>query len=686
MSFRDIALPLSALGIPTTPVGANSKAAFLPDWPTSATTDVAQIEEWDRAYGNINAAAVATGKPDGIWMLEVDDPNVLERIRLETGHELVNEVPTYLVRSRMGRGHIYFRNTPAALEMGNLSQSYVRHGDFSVRVHNMYCVAAGSIHPHSKEPYVCLTPGVKPLPAPQWLIDWLLAQRVEKTPAKGGDVPRDEKNLVPHGFIHGWLVSQAGRLRGMGVSGDTLETALLDIAHLNCAPPLDDNKIRQVARSFEKYEPNPVADIILNQKPEVQNIAVPIDELELPTFDSSEYPVFPRYVFSNTSIYKNFVEPICKVNSRIDYFMWLPAMALLLNYLGTKVKFKNNFTSSFANTSIYMLLIGKRGETNKSTSVDDAMEYFRYMGCLAHGGKDKAEGRSLVWTPGSLEGLGNEAQKTSAKNLVIYYDELSQLSKKAGIDNSSLSSGLLTLYESKKFSNAVKSGKEAYSLDPSSYVATLLTCCTDESFQDLWSKMNGSDTGLNDRMFFVFQPEELPARSIFMNVNTMLGSLETRRLIDKAVMKGEYEIENYNNPKLQQLVALGNRYVDRAIKWALAIAVDLGLESVEDEAIDRGVDIVKYEIQVKQYLKSYDAHSREAALQMRIRSKLEMRKGKLLKRELERLCHANREGTSLWGQAYYGLVKTGVICEIGQGTKGDPKYVQVLQKLDTEEL
>ena len=122
MSFRDIALPLSALGIPTTPVGANSKAAFLPDWPTSATTDVAQIEEWDRAYGNINAAAVATGKPDGIWMLEVDDPNVLERIRLETGHELVNEVPTYLVRSRMGRGHIYFRNTPAALEMGNLSQ------------------------------------------------------------------------------------------------------------------------------------------------------------------------------------------------------------------------------------------------------------------------------------------------------------------------------------------------------------------------------------------------------------------------------------------------------------------------------------------------------------------------------------------------------------------------------------
>jgi len=685
MNFLERAQFTAAKNVRVIRLGVKSKAAIDSGWPTLATTDFSVLSQWNAETPDANCGAVADGSPDGVWFLELDSRDVLDRIARETGHDLISEVPTYLIRSREGRGHVYLRNTPAALEMGNLAQGHVKYGDFSARVKNAYVVAAHSIHPHSNEPYTPINNN-EILPAPQWLIDWLIAQKVEKTPSKDGDYPRNERNLIQHGYVHSFLVQNCGRLRGMGLGGDLLENALLEIAHLSCAPPLDDNKIRQVARSFEKYEPNPVADIILNQKPEVQNIAVPIDELELPTFDSSEYPVFPRYVFSNTSIYKNFVEPICKVNSRIDYFMWLPAMALLLNYLGTKVKFKNNFTSSFANTSIYMLLIGKRGETNKSTSVDDAMEYFRYMGCLAHGGKDKAEGRSLVWTPGSLEGLGNEAQKTSAKNLVIYYDELSQLSKKAGIDNSSLSSGLLTLYESKKFSNAVKSGKEAYSLDPSSYVATLLTCCTDESFQDLWSKMNGSDTGLNDRMFFVFQPEELPARSIFMNVNTMLGSLETRRLIDKAVMKGEYEIENYNNPKLQQLVALGNRYVDRAIKWALAIAVDLGLDIVDDEAIDRGVDIVKYEIQVKQYLKSYDAHSREAALQMRIRSKLEMHKGKLLKRELERLCHASREGTTAWGQSYYGLIKTGIICEIGQGTKGDPKYVQVLQKLDTEEL
>jgi len=689
MGFRDIALPLSALGIPVTPVGANSKAAFLPDWPTSATTDVAQIEAWDRTYGNINAAAVATGKPDGVWMLEVDAPEVLARIEAETGHSLTTEVPTYLVRSRMGRGHIYFRNTPAALAMGNLSQSYVKHGDFSVRVSNMYCVAAGSIHPHSKEPYVCLTPGVQPAPAPQWLIDWLLAQKTEKIPAKGGDFPQDAKGLIPHGYIHGWLVSQAGRLRAVGLGGDTLENALIEIAHKNCAPPLNDEQIKQVARSFEKYEPNPVADIILNQKPDIQAPIATDEAVELPDFGALSYPVFPRYVWAGTSIYENFVKPVCEQNSRIDYFMWLPATMMLLNYLGTKVKtqIKGYGVGPFIG-SIYMVLIGRRGETHKSYSIDDAMRYFNYIGCLAHSGRDvkTAEGRSLVFTPGSLEGLGVEMQKTNTTNAIVFFEELSQLTKKAGIDGSALSSGLLTMYESKKFSNLVKSGKEAYSLEPSSYCASLITSCTDETFQDLWSKMSGEDTGLNDRTMFVFQPEELPKQRLKVETDFLSGSSKTRQLIDRAIQKGTFELENINNPNLQQLVARGSRYTDRAVKWALAIAVDLGLDSIDDECIDRGVDIVRYEIAVKEFLRSYDADTREAALQMRIRAKLEMHKGRLLTQELMRLCHADRAGTSMWNTAFYGLIKAGTIRQEGTGKKGDPHFTQILIKRDTEEI
>ena len=688
MSFRDIALPLSALGIPVTPVQANSKAAFLPDWPTSATTDVAQIEAWDRVYGNINGAAVAKGTSDGVWFFEADDAKVFERITADTGHDLISEVPTYLVRSRAGRGHIYFRNTPAALAMGNLSQSYVKHGDFSVRVQNQYVVAAGSIHPHSKEPYVCLTPGRQPAPAPQWLIDWLLAQKTEKIPAKTGDFPQDAAGLIPHGYIHGWLVTQAGKLRGIGLGGAILENALIEVAHKNCAPPLDDEKIKQVARSFEKYEPNPVADIILNQKPDIE-IPTVTDEIEIPDFGDGTYPVFPKYVWAGTSIYENFVKPVCDQNSRIDYFMWLPATAMLLNFLGTKIKtqIKGFGVGPFIG-SIYMVLIGKRGETHKSYSVDDAMEYFKYIGCLAHSGRETktAEGRSLVFTPGSPEGLGVEMQKTNCTNAIIYYDELSQLTKKAGIDGSALSSNLLVLYESKKFGNLVKTGKEAYSLEPSSYCASMIACCTDETFQDLWSKMSGADTGLDDRMMFVFQPEQLPEQRLKATTDFLSNSAITRQRIDRAIQKGTFELENINNPNLQQLVAKGSRYTDRAIKWALAIAVDLGLDSIDDECVDRGCDIVKYEIAVKKFLQTYDANSREAALQMRIRAKLEMHKGRLPTRELMRLCHADREGTTAWNTAFYGLVKAGIIRQEGAGKKSDPYYTQVLIKRDVEDL
>src|SRR6516165_54113 len=109
LSFRDIALPVIAKGIPVTPLQPNSKKAFLPGWQTSASRDPAQIEEWSMMYPSAKCGAVATGEPDGIWLFNADTPNVLDRIATETNHDLLTEVPSCFVRSRAGRGHCYFR-------------------------------------------------------------------------------------------------------------------------------------------------------------------------------------------------------------------------------------------------------------------------------------------------------------------------------------------------------------------------------------------------------------------------------------------------------------------------------------------------------------------------------------------------------------------------------------------------
>src|SRR5262249_28668754 len=150
------------------------------------------------------------------------------------------------------------------------------------------------------------------------------------------------------------------------------------------------------------------------------------------------------------------------------------------------------------NSSIYVVMIGKRGETTKSSSVDDCFSYFNYIGTLAHFGKDTkaAEGRTLVMTAGSAEGLGLDIERSNCKNALIYYDELSSLIKKARIDCSTLGEALLLLYESKKFSNSVKSSKDKFSLAPGTYAVSMIANCTDLTFEELWGKLNAGDSGL----------------------------------------------------------------------------------------------------------------------------------------------------------------------------------------------
>jgi hypothetical protein len=297
---------------------------------------------------------------------------------------------------------------------------------------------------------------------------------------------------------------------------------------------------------------------------------------------------------------------------------------------------------------------------------------------LQHSSRDtkQAEGKTMTWTAGSMEGVGIDMQRSNCKNVLLVYDELSQLVNKAGIESSSLTSNLLTMYEAKKFQNAVKSKHETFAVDPDTYCASLIACTTDKKFAELWSRLAGSDTGLDDRFFFVLQPEKLPEPSIYTIVNMNDRSVETKKLIDKAVAQGTFAFEDTS--LLKELVEIENRYAARAEKWALALAVDMGLEEIDNDCVERAVAIVKYEIAVKKWLRSYQATTREGQIQQEIYRILELNKGKMTRRELMRVIHSDRMGTSLWQQAYTGLLRSLVIREEG-------KMVQLLQKRDEDD-
>jgi hypothetical protein len=675
MGFKEIAEPLARLGVPVTPVRAGTKRAFLPDFPTTATTDLNQIAEWNAQYPDCNAACVARAEDGGVWFFEVDSPEVIPRLEKQTGQTLPD---TFKVRSRPGRGHFYFRQTKASMAMGNISQTYIIGQDWSVRTNREYVVGPGSIHPDTKQPYVALNWDTSIAEAPDWLIDWLLSQKIQKqsTVTTSPEAPRNDRGLVPHGAIHGYMLTEAGRLRNMGLGEDAIRVALRELVEKNCQSPIDWEKVDTMAKSICNFPAGENKSLTLNQSPEVASSE---EAEETVSFEVIEYPVFPHWVMEGTSIYEGFAKPYCQHNSRIDYFMWAPAAALMMNYLGTKV------TVPFSSwkPSFYIVLIGKRGTTNKSSSMKDAMRYLGFASVLSFYSKNikNADGKSIVWTPGSSEGLGTDMQRTNCKNAVFFYDELSTLVAKASIDGSSLYSGLLQMYESASFSNSVKTKKDAFDIEEGTYCATLIAATTDKKFVELWSKLAGEDTGLNDRFTWILEPKELPRKKVEHVVNFNEAALATRKFIDAAVNRKTYQF--FDKSPLQKMLELyDNRAAARAEKWALYFAIDLGLPEIDEDCLERGIEMVKYEYAVKDYLKTFEANNDESRIQQGVLRILRLNGGKMQKRDVERALNSSKFGLTIWNKAYFALINNGYMVEEGKGIKNDPRVVRMLRSMD----
>lgn len=682
-TFLEIATPLIVMGIPITPVRPGTKRAFLPDFPTTASTDLAQIKEWNKLYSDCNAACVARAEDGGIFFWEVDSPDVLNRIEKETGHAAA-EIVTFKVRSRPGRGHFYFRHNERSKTLGNISQTYVLGQDWSVRTNREYVVAPGSTHPDTGLPYQALNFGTPISEAPDWLIDWLLSQKIQKLSApqgiSGTDSVRNERGLVPHGAIHGYLLTQAGKLRAMGLEQPAIEAALLELAHKNCEPPLDDEKIIQMSHSITNFPAGENKSLILTGSTATGAAVTTTDaspEQEI-DFESIEYPVFPKWVMHGTSIYDNFVKPYCDESSRVDYFMWMPTAALMMNYLGTKIRVPlKSWKPSF-----YLVIIGQKGRAHKSSSIKNGMKFLEFAGVLQMYSKDikNADGKTIVWEAGSPEGLGTDMQRTNCKNAVLFYDELSALVSKAGIEGSGMNSALLKMYESNNFSNSIKSKKDVFSITPDSYVATVITATTNTKFTELWSRLAGEDTGLNDRFTFVLEPEVMPERTLESAIPFHEAALKTRAMIDKAVNQGEFKFFDQTPFRVAQ-GKFDTRALIRAEKWALYFAIDLGLSEIDEDCVERGIALARYESEVKKYLMTYEAKNDESNIQQSVVRLLKKSQGKMELREMERKLNISRYGTTLWNRAFNGLYQSGYILQDGRGVKGDPKIVKLIRDM-----
>ena len=96
--FLDIALRNAARGFRVMPI--KGKTAFLPNWPTLATTDEVQIREWAKQFPNYNCGVA--GGPD----ISILDSDRVSRLRELCGQNCAEWFHTYSVSSgRPDRAH-----------------------------------------------------------------------------------------------------------------------------------------------------------------------------------------------------------------------------------------------------------------------------------------------------------------------------------------------------------------------------------------------------------------------------------------------------------------------------------------------------------------------------------------------------------------------------------------------------
>lgn len=159
------ALRLASRGYRVHPIVKGQKYPAIKNWPTLATTDPTQIENW--FHDGLYDLGICTGK--GLIVIDVDD--------LESWRTLLNEHDTlsltYTVQTPSGGFHFYFR-LPEGIEIRNDQAGKLGKG-IDIR-----CDGGQVVAPPTAGYQV--VPGMdgEPVPIPEWLLELVLPKVVDK--------------------------------------------------------------------------------------------------------------------------------------------------------------------------------------------------------------------------------------------------------------------------------------------------------------------------------------------------------------------------------------------------------------------------------------------------------------------------------------------------------------------------
>ena len=235
------------------------------------------------------------------------------------------------------------------------------------------------------------------------------------------EFPRDANNLVPHGELHRFLLHHAGIFRNAGLEPNEIEIALLRVAHSQGAPPIDESKVSQIARSMGNYEIGKA--LYLNQ--EQSNVVLAGDTV--PTKIFPEVASIPEFDDSAiTGIYRKIVDAACCGTTIPRQYAFLAAKVYIGALIAGKIKFEGMEDTS----SYYGVPIGATG-TGKGLAWKRVVKDILALG--SSGSSPFAPVKILYGSGDSGAGLLDfffDAPKDAP--VICMIDEIAELGHKAG--------------------------------------------------------------------------------------------------------------------------------------------------------------------------------------------------------------------------------------------------------------
>lgn len=448
LTFKDRALPLAAMGVPVIRLKPRSKEPVDTGWQNRATTDVAQIEAWDKETPDCNAGAVA--KSDGVLFFESDEKGIVAQYERETG----GSFQTFTVQSRQGF-HFYFKQSELSRKVGSIKQEKLKFG--SLRQHNAYVVSANSIHPETGKPYKVVK-DVEIAVIPDSFLNWLVQkagvdQKPTPTVAPGQNIEQGGRNDA--------LTKHAGKLRHDGLNSDEIEANLLRINDEICVPPLSPNEIKTIANSVGKYPAGHIGPEVLIRGKEAGLPLAPAQEIsadEILIVDDIRSAIkdMPEECLGGDNTLAN----ICR--NYMGHFPRAYAWPAILTVAGAMVpRPAKNLSERLAISS------GNSNMTNFYTSLIGPVGSGKGQACeYAKGNLGMFRDQCTETKAGSIEGLLNRLNNLVAKGelrgdqVLVDVDEWSHLFKKANIDSATFVDMLNSGFNKSRFSLTVARGQQ----------------------------------------------------------------------------------------------------------------------------------------------------------------------------------------------------------------------------------